>query len=180
MKPRLLVLTLFIQGCVGSHSKDQNLDASQIHFDSVDINVLKYDTSYSFFFAEKVEAADISKDEIVECELLLRDFISKYNEDAQVKYSDTKIDLKNYGRQYISVVNNKEEKIILGIFFCDPKSFEYRHKELVSVYDGGNCFFQCKFNLKNKSVFDFAENGTAYFGSPTPGNLHFVRQLAKK
>ncbi|PKL72114.1 hypothetical protein CVV26_02910 [Candidatus Kuenenbacteria bacterium HGW-Kuenenbacteria-1] len=65
--------------------------------------------------------------------------------------------LLNYKVQFFGYLNEKEEKIIWANFFCsDYKNWK---KDLVSVEDGGNCYFNIKINLNTQKVFDFNING---------------------
>jgi hypothetical protein len=141
--------------------------------DSLDFNVIKYDTSYSYIFPNTFKSTDLSVKEIMECERLLRSYIVDYNtksakrfDELTEKFPNQKfnietftIELKEYGRQYMAVLSDKGEKTIFVNCFCDPAEFKYRHRALVVVFDGGNCFFNFKVDLKNKKIFDFMENG---------------------
>jgi c-di-AMP phosphodiesterase-like protein len=143
--------------------------------DSLDFNIIKYDTSYYYIFPKTFVSTDLSVEEIIACENLLKLFIENYNIEAKKrfdemtkKYPDLKfnireftIELEEYGRQYMPVVSDKGEKTVYVNCFCDPKEFNNRNKELVQVLDGGNCFFSFKVDIKNKRIFDFMENGVA-------------------
>ena len=141
--------------------------------DSLDFNVIKYDTSYHYIFPKTFKSTDLSSKEIMECEKLLRSYIVDYNTEATKRFGEMTekfpnqkfnieaftIELKEYGRQYMAVLSDKGEKIIYVNCFCDPTRFKYRDRDLVIVFDGGNCYFNFKVDLKNRKIFDFMENG---------------------
>jgi len=161
MKSIITFVILFtLLQCAGNSSQENRNSGShsaiKTTLDSVDFEVIRFDAKYSYLFSETVQATEVSREEIVGCEDLLKSYIADYNEEAYYK-----IDLKKYGRQYIPVLTGKGEKIIYVNFFCDPESFDYRSSELVQVDDGGNCYFQCWIDLTSKKVFQFAENGIA-------------------
>src|SRR4051812_22917589 len=85
--------------------------------DSIDYNILTYDSSYSNLFSGNVKATSISPDEIMQCETLIESYIKRYNEELEKKYDEIevqefKINLKTYGRQYIAVQHDRDGKII--------------------------------------------------------------------
>jgi hypothetical protein len=143
--------------------------------DSLDFSILKYDTSYHYIFPSTFEAIDLSSEEIIECEKLLRNYVLNYNAEATKRFEEmTKkypavkfdikeftLDLEEYGRQYMAGLSIEGNKIVYVNCFCHPEEFEYRNQELVDVCDGGNCFFNFKVDLKKRKVFDFRENGVA-------------------
>ena len=172
-----------ILGCTRTNKSDlatlDNVDAlsssDKVMLDSLDFNLIDYDTSYDYIFPVTFKPTNLSDMEIMECETLLNSFIADYNEEGikrfdemtkkypngQFEIEDFKIELKDYGRQYMTVVSDKGDKIVYVNCFCDPTHFNYRDKELVQVDDGGNCFFNFKVDLKTKKIFDFMENGVA-------------------
>ena len=184
---RLLFIIIFLVttlGCTRTNDSGQaNVDkgdtliiTDNVVLDSLDFNILKYDTSYHYIFPKTFKATDLSEGEIKECEALLIDYIEKYNTgaarrrfeeatkgnpDLKFNLDDFTIDLKDYGRQFMAGISDNGTKIVFVNCFCDPKKFDYRNKELVFVFDGGNCFFNFKVNLTEKKVFDFMENGVA-------------------
>jgi hypothetical protein len=161
-------------GLTASDKVDTLVDADNVALDSIDFNILKYDTSYRHIFSKTAKTPQLSEKEIIECELLLKLFIAGYNAEAIKKFDEmTKkypgqkfneenftIELKDYGRQYMAVLDNGIKLVYVNCF-CDPKVFDYRDKRLVHVFDGGNCFFNLKINLTEKKIFGFVENGQA-------------------
>lgn len=148
-------------------------DIAEAGLDTIDIHVLKADTSVlHYIFPGVTRTEKLNKGELLECERLVQKYVAEYNklglaryeelqrQDPGVPYVKTSftIELEEYGRQYIAVIENGQ-KIVYGNFFCEPKMFTYRAEELVLVNDGGNCFFSMKINLNTKKVYDYHENG---------------------
>jgi hypothetical protein len=65
----------------------------------------------------------------------------------------------DYMRQYLGIVENGNE-IIYANFFCDPHDFDWR-SAYYFVNDGGDCYFQVKYNPQTREFFDLSVNGEA-------------------
>lgn len=63
----------------------------------------------------------------------------------------------DYYRQYFGIVENGEE-IIYANFFCDNDQPNWR-SDYVMVMDGGDCYFQVKYNPSTGQFFDLMVNG---------------------
>lgn len=179
MRKLIYIITLFILGCSHSNKNEATTTSYSYSIDSIDITVFVADSMKNQIFPTNYKVVNTEISEIVECENLLKDYIAQYNQrgihkaDSLNKLHQNKynflttdkeqflIDLKNYGRQYISVKNEGCHKLVYINCFCNPLEFPYRHKDWVFVFDGGNCFFQLKIDLTDKKVIDFSENGVA-------------------
>lgn len=64
-----------------------------------------------------------------------------------------------YMRQYLGIVENGE-KLIYANFFCSDSGGDWQ-EEFVLVMDGGDCYFQVKYNPTTGEFFDFSVNGEA-------------------
>jgi hypothetical protein len=67
--------------------------------------------------------------------------------------------LNEYNRQYIGMILDGK-KIIYANFFCDSIETDWR-KDFVFVMDGGDCFFQFKYDADSGEFFDLQVNGVA-------------------
>lgn len=67
--------------------------------------------------------------------------------------------LDNYNRQYIGIILDGK-RIVYANFFCDSTGRDWR-KEFIFVLDGGDCFFQFKFDMNSNEFFDLQVNGVA-------------------
>ena len=60
-------------------------------------------------------------------------------------------------RQYLGIVEDGAE-VIYANFFCNAHDDDW-HNELVMVMDGGDCYFQVKYDPGTDKFFDFSVNG---------------------
>ena len=67
--------------------------------------------------------------------------------------------LDEYNRQYIGVIPDGK-KIIYANYFCDSLERDWR-KDFLFVMDGGDCFFQFKYDVDAAEFFDLLVNGNA-------------------
>lgn len=69
--------------------------------------------------------------------------------------------LNEYYRQYIGLLEDRRQ-VLYGNFFCNLDYREdYWLTGLVVVMDGGNCYFQVKFDVDTHEYFQLAVNGIA-------------------
>lgn len=128
-----------------------------------DYVILKHKTEWYWIFKD-VTPSNLSNKELVQVEEILQSAIVKHN-NHYVNDSDGfnkwGLELKNYKRQYVPVINQNGEKVIWINFFCqDFKHSDWR-KEILIVDDGGNCYFNIKINLTTKKYSDLQINGNA-------------------
>jgi hypothetical protein len=141
--------------------------------DTSKIAIIPFDKSKCWFFKENDPTSLASRD-LDQIDKLLTLCIFKYNskklkiynqldknkiEDKE-NFERNYIDLSKYKRQYVATINSKGEKEIWVNFFCDTFNSNWK-KEILVVFDGGNCFFNVKLNLKKKKYFDLIINGVA-------------------
>lgn len=104
---------------------------------------------------EEAIPTNLNAEELIELENLLSACIAEHNAN-----SDLKIDLKKYYRQYVPVINNNNEKEIWINCMCEVYDINWK-TEVISVADGGECFFNLKVNLSTKKCFNFIINSYA-------------------
>jgi hypothetical protein len=69
--------------------------------------------------------------------------------------------LKDYRRQYVAVVTDKGERAVWVNFFCEDIGVEWR-KEILTVKDGGNCFFELVIDVNKRKAYELSPNGEAF------------------
>jgi hypothetical protein len=135
--------------------------------------VLPYDTSNQWIF-KKANSTVLSSEEIIEVEKLIQKCIDEHNIEQQkqfdtitkehpeygLKKNNFVIDLTRYKRQYFPVINDKGEKEVWVNCFCNTWNNDWR-KNLVFVFDGGNCYFNLKVNLTKEAYYELMVNGDA-------------------
>ena len=141
--------------------------------DTSKIAIIPFDKSKFWFFKENDPTSLTSRD-LDQIDKLLTLCIFKYNYKKQKIYNQIErnnveneeyferncIDLSKYKRQYVATINSKGEKEIWVNLFCDTFNSNWKNEILV-VFDGGNCFFNVKLNLKKKKYFELRINGVA-------------------
>ncbi len=67
--------------------------------------------------------------------------------------------LEKYQRQYIGYKENGQH-MIYGNYFCGAGNLDWT-VEFIEVMDGGECFFQIRYDLKNGTFTELRVNGEA-------------------
>jgi len=128
------------------------------------INVYKILPEFSKTF-------DITKAEFDFIEEVSRECISNYNKNVMngfkkrgekrkyAKMYQIK-DLKNYKIQYVPYLNEKGEKEIWINGFCDDFDSDWK-RDIIYVFDGGNCYFSIKLNVLTGECLAIGTNGYA-------------------
>jgi hypothetical protein len=178
LKPALSVLSLcFLISCGESKTETNALPAENpvplVSADTVDYAVLPSDSSSHLItgFPRNLETATLNAADQRLMDSLMQVLVADYNNkllSQKPKAADTTalapspIDLKDYKKQYIAVINAKGEKEVWANCFC--KAIEKRiefvdwKKIPVKVIDGGNCFFNVKLNLAQRKAYDLKVN----------------------
>ena len=111
-------------------------------------------------FPDEYLASSLDLDEILSIEILIDSCIKEYNTNSN--NLNNKINLANYKRQYIPVLNTKGEKEVLVNCLCIDNNNEYNwRQDIVRPFDGGICYFHFKINLNKHSYYDFSTNSDA-------------------
>lgn len=105
--------------------------------------------------------ASLTTKEISVALSLLKKTVESHNNSEMVKAVGadhlTFIDIKNYKVQFLpGTINN--EKWVYANCFCDSFGSDWK-KDLISVDDGGKCYFQVRLNLTKGEYADFMING---------------------
>ena len=66
----------------------------------------------------------------------------------------------SYPRQYVGFLR-RGRRVIYGNFFCDNSYHRDWHDRPVRVADGGDCYFQVSYDVKDGRFFDLTVNGEA-------------------
>lgn len=123
-----------------------------------DFVVFEYNPKNYGHIFKNGKPATLSGDEISKARSLVEDAVKEYN--AEQKNDDGIIKIKGYRFQFISVINDKNEKEIWVNGFCSAGSLDWT-KHLIVVEDGGKCYFNIYVNLSKNSYDRFMVNGDA-------------------
>lgn len=116
-----LLLFVFVFGC--SKTSDSTITISDsadsikmmqnISLDSLDFSILKYDSSHRYTFPSTFKPADLSSQEVIECEMLLRAYVLNYNieatkefEEVTKKLPNLKFDIKQFTMNWRNTGDN--------------------------------------------------------------------------
>ena len=136
--------------------------------------ILPFDTAWHWIF-KNAKQAELSEAELSEIEKLMTFAVDENNKEQQRAlaqhnqnhpndlWKETGYELKLNGskRQYIAVTNNKGEKEIWINLFCGGSGNGHWRSDILIVSDGGNCYFNLKVNLTNKTFSELSINGYA-------------------
>lgn len=170
------LIILFLLYSCGKVSENNQSKAVEPEF-SVDksyYTIIEYNPKAKIF--ENAKTTDLSNSELIEIEKILKsaieennDFqannLKKHNEkypENQINETGFELELGDYRRQYIPVINVSGEKEVWINFMCDEANNEIWRTELLPpVEDGGKCYFNIKINLTTKSYSELRINGYA-------------------
>ena len=118
-----------------------------LNTDDFTYTVIRFDKTYTWIF-KNAEPSDLTVEEIKETERLLLTCIEEYNREpyplkAHPEYKLDKnkfiIDLTQYKKQFIPVLNRKGEKEVWVNCFCEDNFNDWK-QQIVKVQDGGKWF----------------------------------------
>lgn len=177
MRKLIFIFLILISSCKEKTKTEQNRiltkPGSQFELDKNNYSILTIEPKNDWIFKNGT-LSDLSQSELIEAEKILKQAVKKNNEIQKQnlkihneKYPENKwtetgyeLDLKKFQRQYWPVINEKGEKVVWINFFCsdnEPISTD----NIVMVMDGGNCYFNIKINLTNKTYSELSINGYA-------------------
>jgi len=178
-KTLYIIISLFFLGCgqferkTNSNKKIENNQVKIIKIDSSKITIIPFDTAYHWIFKD-AKLTELTEQDLKTIEKILNDCITDYNPEQERQYDEINkehseynlklehfvIELDNYNRQYVPVINDKGEKEVWINCFCETWDSDWKN-EIMEVDDGGNCYFNLKINLTKEKYYDLMVNGVA-------------------
>ena len=179
MTRRLQLLTFILITCLTSYAqtktqtKKKEQQKSSHKFDTSVVAILPFDVTQHWFFKNS-KPTDLTDGDLMKIETILIKCINHYNSGQERRFKEINdkhreynldkknfiIDLTSYKRQYVSIMNSKGEKEVWVNCFCDTWNTDWR-KDLISVDDGGKCYFNLKINLTTEQYYELMINGNA-------------------
>lgn len=125
--------------------------------------IINKDVSFHFTFDEQKQRYTTTEEDIAAVEKILRenlDYIKTNQPDYSYSISDN---LDNYLRQYAGFINKDGEKVVWVNFLCDDGyiNISSLHESILTVLDGGSCFWSVKVNIAKRKLYDMRVNGVA-------------------
>lgn len=144
----VILLILFICSC---GSSNQRSDDRGLQYDTTKIVILS-DSS-----GKRGVPLTLGQDDLPIIENLLHQCIKDYNSGSHIPLQD----LKSYRRQYIPEMNYEHQKEVWVNCFCHSGEMGWKWKsQVVSISDGGTCYFNVKINLTKSTYSDLLVNGS--------------------
>ena len=164
MKALIFIILISISSCNGTKNSTEIVptESTQTEFNLAesDFVILSFNRDWDWIF-KNVQPTDLTKSELIEIENILKIAVQEKNKKNKWSETDFELTLKGKKRQYVPVVNKKGEKEIWINFFCNDWESDTWKKDLMLVDDGGNCYFNLKVNLTNKTYSELRINGYA-------------------
>jgi len=162
------------QEIVQNQNSKTNLGILKTISDTSKFTIIEFNEAEKWVFSKNCRKTNLTKDDLDNIAILLNEKVQEFNIEAKKRLEELKnenkkikfdrnqfvIDLNNYKRQYVAVINQNNEKEVWINCFCGDWG-ENRKKNIVIVEDGGNCYFNLKINLTTKKCYDFIVNGDA-------------------
>jgi len=160
-KFQIRILTIIICLTNAIVSVGQGLTTNKVKIDTSKTAIIPFDSKSIYPFDNTFKESTITQDEIQTIENLLIDCVNDYNNKLDKDHKQWTIDLTkyNYRKQLIVVKNKKGEKEVWVNCFCDTWGSETWKTEIMTVLDGGKCYFNFKINLTTKKFYDLGVNG---------------------
>ncbi|WP_343617787.1 hypothetical protein [Flavobacterium sp.] len=127
---------------------------------SIKDNGVIFSKNYNYYLFDNLDRFTPTSNEINKLEILLNKNIRVINTN---KFEPSiHENLNNYNRQYIGFYNEKREKVIyINFLWRENRNSISKEKwktEWYDAADGGSYYWNIKYNLSNKTFFDFRVN----------------------
>ena len=178
MKKLILIFLIYTSSCNGQNkiSKIENREKTQLKFElaKTEFVIMTFNTKWHWTF-KNGKTSELTQLELIEIENILKIAINENNETQRnelikhnknyPKYQRTEtgyeLKLSGYRRQYVPIINKKGQKEIWINFFCDDIENDDWKNKIITVEDGGNCYYNIKINLNTKKYYELEINGNA-------------------
>ena len=179
MRKILYIILILISSCKESQKTNETIEEKvqeEFHLPKSEYVILTHQQDWFWVFSDKNQAeitpSELSESELITIERIVTIAINNSNKAQKKKLlehnhnypKDVKsktgyeINLDEYQRQYVPILNALGEKEVWVNFFCKTSPSDKWRTNLVSVEDGGNCYFNIKVNLNKKAYYDLEIN----------------------
>ena len=121
--------------------------------------IIKNQNVVKSIHGESATPSDLTDSELLNIEKILVEAVG-YDYTKDLSKQLFKVNVAQYGRQYIPTLNNNGEKIVWINLFCDNIELIPTDKLIVAM-DGGKCYFRITINLNKLSYSGLVFNGFA-------------------
>jgi len=153
-----LLITVRASGQISiNNTNTLDLDTSN----TVIIKEVPFDRPFDSTFTE----ATLTQVELKIVDSILKAAVVDYNKSLEQENKNYRIDTqkRKYLKQLVVATNPKGEKEVWVNCLCYTGQIEdtWWKEQIISVFDGGSCFFNLKINLSTKKYYDFRVNPKA-------------------
>ncbi len=166
----ILIMLTFLD-C--NNLKNQIKTNEKLNIDDSNIAILAFKPEYYWLF-KNAKSTNLNNQEIKKIDKTLESLVLKHNNEQKKEFAiylakktggdltleRLTINLSDYKRQYIAVLNSKGEKEVWVNMLCNNLSGKWR-TEIIDVSDGGKCYFNLKINLISNKYYYLMFNGEA-------------------
>lgn len=148
--PVFVLLMIFIMNAC--QVADKPPAAININIDTLRTAVITFTPAqHWYFFDSTYKAATLTSEELQVIDSFLLAGVTNFNN----LLGEQTIDLvqDDYKKQLVAISNNKGEKEVWVNCFCNP--YDNWRTDVISVDDGGSCYFSFKINLTLHKYYDF-------------------------
>lgn len=164
----ILALTVLgaviLSACKESTKKEQSDDGqSFLKYDTAKIAIISWGKNSRYpFDSTNHKAAALTQEDLRKLDSLFVVCVREYNNALTEAHKEYRIDpkLNHYKKQLIVATNSRGEKVLWVNCFCTEWNKTWR-TEVLSLEDGGPCYFNFKINLRTNTIYDLAVNGFA-------------------
>jgi hypothetical protein len=131
--------------------------------DTAMYTILPYDSTTAIsmnWHGKVVNPGQLTAEGVDSIESIIDNACQAYNDRSTSSFYKL-LPLYKYHRQYIPVVTANGERLIWVNFFCWDILGKWR-EQIVSVNDGGNCFFNLYIDVNHRIAYDLSQNGYAF------------------
>lgn len=162
-KFQISILTIIICLTNAIVSVGQGQTTNKIKIDTSKIAIIPFDEEAGYPFDNTFKKSTLTQYELQTIDNLLVACVKDYNNSLDKEHKQWIIDLKkyNYRKQLIVVTNKQGQKEVWINCFCTTFRSNNWKTEVMSVHDGGKCFFNFKVNLTTNKFYDLIVNGQA-------------------
>ncbi len=164
LRKSIYIFLILILSCNGSKKATETTQSNYVLTESEYVIFTFQEKSHRIF--KDAKPTELTQTELTEIEEILKiavdninqtqeqHFIKDSKEYRKYKRTNSDLELRNYYRQYVPVINKMNEKEVWINFFCNNFG-----TEILTVHDGGNCFWNIKVNLTKKEYSKLRING---------------------
>ncbi len=144
-----------------------NKNTNKIQFDTSKTAIIPFDQKGNYPFDNSYKPITLTQEDmkcidslVVVCVTNYNDLVDKEQKPSDKEQKQRSIELKkyNYRKQLVAVTNKNGDKEVWINSFCQIWDGDKWKTQVMSVIDGGSCYFNFKINLITKKYYNLEVN----------------------